>query len=411
MRILYSLIIRFYTFIIRISSIWNSKARLWIKGRHNWKNELSKIPKNREVLWVHCASLGEFEQGRPIIEMIKQTNSEIFILLTFFSPSGYEQRKNFDKADLVMYLPADTISNAKYFVKYAHPNVAIFVKYEFWFNYIKQLHASSIKLFSISAIFRKSQLFFRPLGKWFLKHLNYFTHLFVQTIESKNILENNKIHEVTVSGDTRYDRVYKIASNVQPINAFDQFVKDNFIIVAGSTWLPDHELLAKFVNENRGSVKLIIAPHEISERNINKLESLLQVSSVRLSEVLNVSSDVDVVIIDSIGLLNKIYQFADVAYVGGGFGVGIHNVLEPAAFGVPVVFGPKYSKFFEACEMVDKKIGFSINCYSQLNSIFDKFINDKKSLQQHSDLTKKFIIDRLGASDLIFDGIINNKYI
>ena len=411
MRILYSLIIQLYIFVIKISSLWNNKAKLWIEGRRNWKTELTKIPHDKKVFWVHCASLGEFEQGRPIIEMIKQNNPEIFILLTFFSPSGYEQRKNYDKADLVMYMPADTISNAKYFVKHAHPTVAIFVKYEFWFNFIKQLYLTQIKLFSISTIFRDSQLFFNPFGKWFLKHLNYFTHLFVQTNESKNILINNKITQVSVSGDTRYDRVYQIASNVEPVEIFTEFAKNNFTIVAGSTWLPDHELLAEFINKSRGSVKFIVAPHEIGERNIKKLESLLTVSSVRLSKVSTIPAEVDVVIIDSIGLLNKVYQFADVAYIGGGFGVGIHNVLEPAVFGVPVVFGPKYSKFFEAREMVDKKIGFSINNYVELNFILNKFIYDNETLKQHSDLIKKFIADRLGASNMIFDGIINNKYV
>ena len=404
MKFVYNTGIRAYTSAIKTASLFNDKAKLWVDGRKNIFEKLEADFKQNtaKVIWVHAASLGEFEQGRPLIEKLKQKYPEKKILLTFFSPSGYEIRKNYDKADYIYYLPADTPKNATKFIEIVKPETVYFIKYEFWQNYLYTLHKQNIPIYLVSGIFRKEQVFFKKSGKSYRKVLNYFTHFFVQNKTSLNLLKGIDIDNVTVSGDTRFDRVIDIANKTIELKKVAEFCDNKQIIIAGSSWQPDEELLAKYINTTKLDVKLIIAPHEIKEQNIARIIKLINKNILLYSDIENSNpKDYDVLIINNIGLLSSLYKYADIAYIGGGFGVGIHNILEAATFGKPIVFGPKYQKFKEAVDLIELKAAFSISNYTELENIFNRFLTDKELLKQASEISAKFVQDNAGAVNIV----------
>ncbi len=403
--ILYNLSIYFYTIAIKIAAIFNFKAKLWIDGRKNiFKNLENTLDKTENIIWIHAASLGEFEQGRPLIEKIKQNNPNQKILLTFFSPSGYEVRKNYELADFVFYLPADTPYNAKRFIKIVSPAKIYFIKYEFWQNYLKQAYLKKIPIYLVSGIFRENQIFFKPYGKYYRKVLDYFTYFFVQNKTSENLLKKLGYNNVFVAGDTRFDRVYDIAKNSKDITVANEFTKNKFTIVAGSSWQADEILLFEFMKKHSGKIKLILAPHEIKQSNIKRIQESCPAKSILFSEA-NASniSDKDVLIINNIGMLSSLYKYGNIAYIGGGFGAGIHNVLEAAIYGIPVIFGKKYKKFNEAVNLINRKAAFSINNYQELESILNKLIDDKLFLESAGNESAKYVKENIGAVNIILN--------
>ncbi len=406
MNILYDLFLFGYRILIGVASLFNEKARLFVVGRKDWKRKLAKLKEDGgDNIWIHCASLGEFEQGRPLIEAISESHPEFRIVLTFFSPSGYEIRKNYEKAALVSYLPLDSRSNARDFLELLNPKMAVFVKYEFWRHYISGLKQRSIPLYLVSAIFRKEQPFFRKdlFGRWYRGILDDFSRLFVQDQDSIELLQEFGIKNCTISGDTRFDRVVAIAKSSQPIALVDKFTSGQRVVVAGSTWKPDEELLARFINDNH-DVKFIIAPHEVSEANINRLEQLLKKPAIRFSMANeNQVSSYQVLIIDSVGMLSSIYKYGQIAYIGGGFGVGIHNTLEAATFGLPVIFGPNYARFREAKDMVNLNAAFSVSDYGSLDNVMQKLLNNAPLLLKSSETAKNYVQEKAGATRIIIN--------
>lgn len=409
MRGLYTTGIRLYVLLISIASLWNSKARQWTNGRKKWQQQLTKalpVRRDRKICWIHCSSLGEFEQSRPIIEALTNRFPDVFILLTFFSPSGYEIRKSYPQADLIMYLPADTPQNAHYFVQAVAPDVAIFIKYEFWLNYINALSKQQIPLYSVSAIFRKNQVFFKSWGKWYRKHLGLFSHFFVQNRQSADLLKAWNITNVTISGDTRYDRVYAIAAQNKPVEAARALAAHNFTLVAGSTWPPEHNLLIRLANEKISGLRIIIAPHELHEKTFRHLENSINGKVVRYSQTTTAqAADAKVLIIDNIGLLSTLYRYGQAALVGGGFGKGIHNTLEAAVYGIPVMFGPNHQKFHEARTMIEHQIAFSINNYETFYKLLTQFMENKDYYNELSRRITEFINKQLGATEIVLQSI------
>ena len=412
MTFLYNTAIIIYHLLIRTTSFFSVKARLFTAGRRNWYRELlEKTGHTTGYIWFHCASLGEFEQGRPLIETIRNRYPGRKILLTFFSPSGYEIRKNYPLADVVMYLPADTATNARNFVGTIQPEMAIFVKYEFWNNYTRALQEYGTPLYLVSAIFRDNQVFFSkaPWGRWYREILGRFTHLFVQDETSAALLREIGITRCTISGDTRFDRVAAIASGSKPIPIVEKFMSGNSTIIAGSTWKSDEELISNFI-ESHPEIKYIIAPHEVDDAHINKLEQLLKTPSIRFSQAAeNDISDYRVLIIDSIGMLSSLYRYGIIAYIGGGFGVGIHNILEAATFGLPVVFGPNYTRFREAREMVALGAAFPVKNESELEATLDRLIINPDALKEASSLARKFVVENQGATEAILKILFPEK--
>ena len=407
---LYKTVIFLYSLVIRIVSPFNKKAYLFVKGRKNWRKKLTeKVDNNERYIWFHCASLGEFEQGRPVIEEIKKQFPEYKIALTFFSPSGYEIRKNYELADIVAYLPVDTKKNARDFILLLNPEKVFFVKYEFWYFYISELKKREIPLYIISAIFRENQQFFKntPLGKLYRKMLFQFEHIFIQDETSAQLLKSVGITNYTVSGDTRFDRVAAIAQNSKNIPVIEKFSENTPLLIAGSTWKPDEELLVEYINNSK-CTKFIIAPHEVSDININRLLQMLKVPAVRFSQIENAETDnFRVIIIDSIGLLSSVYRYGNVAYIGGGFGVGIHNILEAATFGLPVIFGTNYSKFKEAVDLTSKGGAFTISDFKQLETIADILLNDDEARKKASETCLKYVKENVGSTTKIVKKIFN----
>lgn len=406
MQLFYIIFTRLYFFGIRLASIFNPKAEAIIKGHKNWrKNLINLIDKNENYIWVHCASLGEFEQGRPLIEKFKSDplTQNYKILLSFFSPSGYEIRKNYDQVDIVCYLPFDTNRNANDFIKIVNPVFAVFVKYEFWHFYLTELKNRTIPTYIISAIFRKNQMFFKSYGGFFLKSLKSFKHIFVQDDNSKNLLLSKNITNVDVCGDTRIDRVVKIASENYENQFIADFTRNKFTIVCGSTWPDDERLLAEFINKSSDEYKFIIAPHEIDQKHLDTIQQWINVPTILLSEIENKNpSDYKLVIVNSIGLLSKLYRFGNMAYIGGGFGKGLHNILEAAVYEIPVVFGPNYQKFKEAVDLVKLNASFSIKTQNELSNIiigvFDGHIFDVDAKIK----AKQYISHSSGSTQHIF---------
>ncbi|MFK7771832.1 MAG: 3-deoxy-D-manno-octulosonic acid transferase [Saprospiraceae bacterium] len=383
---------------------------LWIQGRKGIFAKMeSQITDNQSIIWFHCASLGEFEQGRPLLEKIKKTLPEHKILLTFFSPSGYEIRKNYENADYIFYLPIDTRRNAKKFLKIVQPTMAFFVKYEFWFNYLNQLNQRKTPTYLISSIFRKDQIFFKPYGSFFKKMLLFFDHIFVQNETSKTILLDNGISHLSVAGDTRVDRVLEIQKNKKSFDQIKSFKGTADILIGGSTWPPDEDILIEWIHAQKDfRWKFIIAPHDISEHHLVEIEKKLKINTVRFSKANTFNSAAaKVMIIDNIGMLSSLYQYGKIALIGGGFGSGIHNTLEPITFGLPVIFGKKYTKFEEAINLVETGGGFSIVNYDEFKSVMENLANDEH-YNNASTNAKKYILESQGATKEIFDFVFSN---
>lgn len=399
---LYTFFIHLYHLLIRIGSLFNAKARSWIRGRENILSRIEKnVQHNKPIAWFHCASLGEFEQGRPVMEAFRKAFPQYRILLTFFSPSGYEVRKDYPGADFVFYLPIDTHHNARRFVRITRPQIAVFVKYEFWFNYLKQLKHEGVPIISISSIFRPGQRFFKWYGRWQRKMVRKIDHFFVQNDTSEKLLKSIGIDHVTISGDTRFDRVYAVAQKKKPFPLIDIFKGNNDVFLAGSTWPRDEELIITLI-EKYPQVKFIFAPHEVHKDRIDNLISRLPENTVRFSEAGGKQvSSARVLVIDSIGILLHLYQYATIAYIGGGFGVGIHNILEAATFGRPVIFGPNYHKFQEACELISLGGAFSISSAGSLQDISRHLLTDRQFLMKASETSRNYVEDKRGATELI----------
>ena len=394
MSILYTISIQLHIIAIHIAALFNAKAKLWVKGRKAIFQKLTEaIKENQDIVWFHCASLGEFEQGKPIIEGYKLKYPNHKILLTFFSPSGYEIRKNYDGVDWVFYLPSDTKKNAIQFLSIINPIKVIFIKYEFWFNYMTELNKKNIPFYSVSSIFRKEQYFFKY--DWAAKQLNNVSHFFVQDKNSKELLQNIGFTNCTVAGDTRFDSVIANTQNSVSIPLIEEFTKNKTTIICGSTWTQDEALLAKYIKVNP-NYNYIIAPHEILQ--ISALQK--QTNALLFSKADNTNiNNCNVLIIDSIGILSNIYKYGDLAYIGGGFGSGIHNILEAATFGLPLVFGPNYQKFKEANELIELGGAKSISNFSELEITILSSINFNKSI------AKNYIKSNAGATEIIISNI------
>lgn len=390
---------------IRCAAPFNSKARLWKDGRRRLFDKLKALGSHR-VAWFHAASLGEFEQGRPVIEAFRKARPEYKILVTFFSPSGYEIRKNYSGADCICYLPTDTPKNVRRFMQIVHPEIAVFIKYEFWYNYLTAMQKAGTRLYLISAIFRKEQIFFKPYGGLFRRALEAFTHLFVQDENSKQLLHEIGIDAVSIAGDTRFDRVFTIASKAKNLPEIERFAQNMPVFIAGSTWPPDEELLLALI-ERYPSVKFIIAPHEIHASRIEKLRTAIHRPSLRYTE-LTPESDLahaEVLFIDTIGLLSSVYRYGTWGYIGGGFGAGIHNTLEAATFGLPLAFGPRYEAFKEAKELIAAGGAKSISTADELIQWFDPLFQSPEATQRTGDICRQYVIKHKGATQQIIDEI------
>ena len=406
MKFLYNFAVFLASLLLPIVAIFNKKIKLFVDGR---KETFSKIAtlKNEKVIWFHAASLGEFEQARPIIEELKRPYKNYKILVTFFSPSGYEIRKNYDLADVICYLPLDSKSNARKFVNTVNPELAVFVKYEFWPNILNELKRKEIKTILVSGILREKQLFFKKYGGFIRSSLAAFHHFFVQDVNSEKLLNSINFNNVTVAGDTRFDRVSEILAQNNSLDFINQFKDNKYTIVAGSTWKEDEELLINYINNVAlEDEKFIIAPHNIKEDAILELQKSIHKKTVLFSDKSDKNLPTfQVFIIDTIGILTKIYAAADLAYVGGGLKTGLHNILEPATFGIPIVIGNKYNKFKEAVDLV--KIGGCISIKNQ-DEFNESFINLKSDIpfrKLTGIINKKYIEDNLGATNLIMNYI------
>ncbi len=404
MGIFYGFAMRGMAFGIRCASFFNPKARLWVEGRRNIFRRLREtVASGERIVWFHAASLGEFEQGRPVIEAFRETHPGHKILLTFFSPSGYEIRKDYPGADYVFYLPADTRRNARRFVETVRPEIAVFIKYEFWANYLKILQRNGTRTFIVSAIFRPDSAFFRWYGGWYRKLLRCFEHIFVQDEESRRLLGKIGVSNVTVAGDTRFDRVATIAGRAKSLPVVEAFVgKATEVLVAGSTWLPDEELLVRLVNRHP-DVKFIIAPHEIHPERMEKFAASVRCRTVRYTQAAAEAdlSDAGVLFIDTIGILSSVYRYGKYAYIGGGFGAGIHNTLEAATFGLPLAFGPNHHKFREASDLMAGGGAVSVTDGEELEAWFDSLRKEEDRYASASGFCRRYVADQCGATAAI----------
>lgn len=404
--LLYDLAIAIYDVLVHLDAPFSRKPRKMMKGHWVVYQLLrQKIEKDARYIWFHAASLGEFEQGRPLIERIKAEHPEYKILLTFFSPSGYEVRKNYRGADVVCYLPFDKPRNVRKFIDLANPCMVFFIKYEFWKNYIDELHRRQIPIYSVSSIFRRTQVFFKWYGVTYRKVLSDFDCLFVQNETSRRYLSKIGINHVKVVGDTRFDRVLEIQKEAKELPIVEKFKGNSLVFVAGSSWEPDEELFIEYFN-NHPEMKMIIAPHVIDENHLVYIRSKLKrpyVQYTRADEQNVVKADC--LIIDCFGLLSSIYRYGEIAYIGGGFHAGIHNTLEAAVYGIPVIFGPRYEKFMEAVQLIEHKGGFTIQSYEELSSLLDTMLNDKNQLKEWGDNARNYVISNSGASDKILSMI------
>lgn len=400
---LYNISIVLYYIVVAFVSLWNKKAKQWIVGRKDiFKRMAEVISPEDKVVWIHAASLGEFEQGRPVIEKIREQQPEYKILVTFYSPSGYEIRKNYAGADYIFYLPIDTPGNAKKFLDVAHPEIAIIVKYEFWLNLLSELKRRGVRTYLISAIFRRNSIFFRSYGSIWRQALDSFEQMFVQNEESKELLHEIGFDNVVVAGDTRFDRVAEIARNVKKVPIVERFKGDSPLFVAGSTWGPDEEILQTLINDNP-QIKFVVAPHEMENSRIERIIAQTKGGAVRYT-LCNEESDfskIQVLILDTIGILSSVYGYATWSYIGGGFGVGIHNTLEAATFGLPIAFGPNYQKFKEARDMVALGAATKVESAEDLSAWFAPLRDDKSALQRAGSAAKSYTQRNQGATSLI----------
>jgi 3-deoxy-D-manno-octulosonic-acid transferase len=401
MRTIYTLSILFYQLAIHFASFFNQKAKLWVDGRVKVFEHLkNNIPSDKKVVWFHCASLGEFEQGRSVIENYRKKHPTHFILLTFFSPSGYEIRKNYNGANYICYLPIDSLSNSKQFIKITKPHLVFFIKYEFWFNYLNELKKSKTPTFLISGIFRSDQQFFKWYGGWFRKQLQSFNHFFLQNKSSIDLLSSINYTNTTLAGDTRFDRVIDVVSAAKPLHDIAAFVNEKQTFVAGSTWPDDEKILVDFIRKNK--VQLIIAPHEVNASRIKNLQQLFG-EEATLYSAMDVAKKV--LIIDSIGLLSSLYAYGTWAYIGGGFGSGIHNTLEAASYGIPVVFGPNFQKFQEAKDLIEIGAAESIATKEEFEHIAQTLFQNDEIRIKKGKLAREYVYKHQGATKIILDFI------
>ena len=399
---IYKFGIHCYGFVIFIASFFNGKAKKRYEGGNSTFNLLQQsIDKSQKYVWIHAASLGEFEQGRPVIEEIKNRFPEKKIVLSFFSPSGYEVRKDYGQVDVVCYLPLDTPRSVKRFLDIVNPEMSIFIKYEFWANYLTELHNRHIPTYIVSAIFRPNQRFFKWYGQFFLRLLTYYKAIYVQDKDSQILLQNHGITSVTVAGDTRFDRVISIAQQAKELPIAKSFSEGASVLVAGSTWPRDEEYLVRFINANKEH-KLILVPHEVTPEHIMSICAKMRCSYVLYTQTTpEEASKANCLIVDTIGVLSSLYQYGQVAYVGGGFGVGIHNILEPAVWGMPVVFGTNYHKFREAKELIIAGGAYSIFSYRQFEDLVNRLFHESEP----GEVAKQFVIKHQGATQTIVEDI------
>lgn len=431
---MYNIAIYIYLIGVAIGSLFNKKIKKMWRGEREAVDLLKeKVDPTAKYVWFHAASLGEFEQGRPLIEQLKATHPEYKILLTFFSPSGYEVRKNYEGADIVCYLPLDTIRNARRFLRAVHPVMAFFIKYEFWYNYLHILRHRGVPVYSVSSIFRPGQVFFKWYGRNYAKVLHCITHFFVQNEVSLQLLKGIGIDEATVVGDTRFDRVLQIKEQAKELPIVEAFkgingkgdaCKDELsedackgalsedgckgckVFVAGSSWQPDEDIFIRFFNDHP-DWKLIIAPHVIGEDHLAYILDKLQMKAVRYTQATELSAaEARCLIIDCFGLLSTIYRYGEIAYVGGGFGVGIHNVPEAAVWGVPVLFGPNNKRFQEAQDLLTCKGSFEVTDYDSFNTIISRLISDDKFRHQCGEASANYVKSRSGATDIIMKSVV-----
>ena len=403
---MYNVFIYLYLLGVAVCSRFNEKVRkMWHGEREAFSILREKVDPNAKYVWFHAASLGEFEQGRPLMEQLRKDHPEYKILLTFFSPSGYEVRKNYEGADIITYLPIDTITNARRFLRLVHPVMAFFIKYEFWYNYLHILKHRNIPVYSVSSIFRPDQVFFKWYGRQYGRVLNCFTHFFVQNEVSKELLAKIGITNTTVVGDTRFDRVLQIKEAAKQLSVVEAFKQDYKVFVAGSSWPPDEEIFIKYFNEHK-DWRLIIAPHVIGEDHLQQIEKLLsgrKIVRYKDSSEADVK-DAEVLIINCYGLLSSIYHYGDVAYVGGGFGVGIHNLLEAAVWDVPVFFGPNNQKFQEA-QALKHSGGFEIHDYEEFARMMDRFAAEPDFLKEQGVKAGHFVKGQAGATQKVMASV------
>ncbi|MBK7710583.1 MAG: 3-deoxy-D-manno-octulosonic acid transferase [Bacteroidales bacterium] len=403
---LYNTGIFIYTALIHLVAPFNSKASLWVKGRKGWQARLAdKINRDDRKIWIHCSSLGEFEQGRPIIEEIRKEHPEFKIILTFFSPSGFEIRKNYSEAECVEYLPADFPGNARKFIRLVKPEFVIFVKYEFWNNYISELYKNEIPLYLVSGIFRPGQHFFSWYGSFFRKILGRFEKIFVQDQQSFDLLRGIGLENTILAGDTRFDRVLRITGTARDIPQVEQFRGGERLFLAGSSWKKDEEIITQYINRYPAGMKWVFAPHEIDKSNIDRIEKLLDVKVVRFSAFTPEAADARVLIIDNIGMLSSAYKYAYIAAIGGGFGRGIHNILEPACWKIPVIFGPNFENFREAVELTAEKGAISFDSYESFSGIMEKLTSDEVFYMSAAETAGKYIARNIGATEIILKQI------
>ena len=405
MRFLYKICIWLYLILIVIVSPFHLKARRWLRGRYGiWKKIRENIKPGDRVIWIHCASLGEFEQGRTVIEELKKRLPDRKLLLTFFSPSGYEFRKNFAGVDCVTYIPLDTRYNSWKFMNLVKPEAAFFIKYEFWYYFLRTMRKKKIPVFLVSAKFRRDQVFFKWYGSWFRKMLECFAILFVQNDHSKRLLNVVGIKNVMVTGDTRFDRVFSISRKSVEYPWMEAFSKGKTVVIAGSTWEKDEDILIPYINQSGPETRFILVPHEINEKKLIRLMEMIEHSTVRFTDYdKSTYSSAKVLIVDTIGHLSSLYKYGNIAYIGGGFGKGIHNILEAATYGLPVVFGPNYKNFLEAVELIELNGAWPVNNFEQLKKCLDQFMGSKDLLITCSEITRNYIKSRLGATGLTID--------
>lgn len=418
----YSFFVSVVGFFLKIVALFSPKMKLFIDGRTTVFENLSKsISKSDATIWFHAASLGEYEQGLPVIEKIKAQFPNHKIVLTFFSPSGYEVRKNNAIADATVYLPLDTKQNAQQFLELVHPELVFFIKYEFWPNYLNELKSRNIKTYLISGIFREDQAFFKWYGGFYRNALQSFEHFFVQNEKSKKLVQQLGFQNVSISGDTRFDRVVSIVERDNRLDFIEDFKNNSLTIVVGSSWPKDEEILANFINQSPENIKFIIAPHNIKSEQILELQKSINKKSILYSDLQSEShvgigrdlslQEYNIFIINTIGMLTKIYSYADIAYVGGGFGnPGVHNILEPATFGVPIVIGPNYSHFAEATALVNLEGCVSISNQMELNETFSNLISNDDIRHEKGHICSTFVQMNKGATDVILKHIQNDNF-
>lgn len=403
---MYEIVISLYTLGVAVMSLFNDKVKkMWRGEREAFRVLRNSVDPGSRYVWFHAASLGEFEQGRPIMERLRREHPELKILLTFFSPSGYEVRKNYEGADIICYLPLDTYFNARRFLNLVHPEVAFFIKYEFWWNYLHILKRRNVPVYSVSSIFRPNQVFFRWYGRTYSNVLKCFTRFFVQNEVSRQLLAKLGITEVEITGDTRFDRVLQIKSQAKSLPIVEAFRQDYKVFVAGSSWPPDEDIFIKYFN-GRDDWKLIIAPHVIGEDHLQQILSKLKGKAVRYTEATPESvADAKILIIDCFGLLSSIYGYGHVSYVGGGFGVGIHNVLEAAVWNIPVIFGPNNERFQEAQDLLALGGGHQIDGYQQFESLMNSYIADDSLRKADGDKAAQYVSSKAGATGKILSAV------